>query len=118
VALGSLTGLTAATVYFYALRGTGEAVEGAERACHAKLKTHPPRGDTGALRFWALGDSGDSSNGQYQQLTFRAYRTFVGELSEWPLTDRALPSSPTASSRYVLTQVEKSWPESSCSLLC
>jgi hypothetical protein len=75
--MGSLTGLTAATVYFYALRSAGDVVEGTERACHAWLKTHPPHGDTGALRFWALGDSGSAN--QHQQLTFQAYRTFVGE---------------------------------------
>lgn len=75
--LGSLAGLTAATVYFYALRSVGDAAEGTERACHSWLRTQPPRGDTGTVRFWALGDSG--SGNQYQQLTFQAYRTFVGE---------------------------------------
>jgi hypothetical protein len=74
--------LTAGTTYFYALRGEDEAGEGAQQACHAWLKTHPAHGDTGPLRFWALGDSG--SGNSFQELTFRAYRTFVGEETHTP----------------------------------
>ena len=71
----NITGLTAATKYFYAVGTSTEMLSALDSTQY--FKTSPPVGDSsGTVRIWAIGDFGEGNTNQGKVRD--AYKSFVG----------------------------------------